>query len=290
VDDAAILLRLIHFAAAMAAFGAAAFRFYVPRHDARFDRWLARLIQSAAALAFLAALALVPTTAARMAGSTAAGFDPTTLATVLTGTAFGHVWCWHLAFAAALVVAALRRPGAIVLALSGLSLASLAWTGHAAMMSGLPGLGHELNQTLHLLAAGAWLGGLTPLYALLRRAAPDDPTIPDAVAHFSQMGYAAVAVIAVTGVVNSCLLVGSLGALVGTAYGRLLTVKIALYFAMVAIALVNRLSLAPRLAVEGAAPAALARSVIIEQALGLGVLAIVSVLGTWAPAAMRHAM
>ncbi|HEX3884385.1 MAG TPA: copper homeostasis membrane protein CopD [Stellaceae bacterium] len=288
MDDAAILFRLVHFAAAMAAFGAAAFRYYVPRHDGAFDGWLARLIRVAAAVGFLAALALVPTTAARMAGSAAAGFDSATLATVLTGTEFGHVWCWHLGFAAALVVAASRRPGAIVLALSGLSLASLGWVGHAAMMGGLPGLGHELNQTLHLLAAGAWLGGLPPLYALLRRAAPGDPAIPDAVAHFSQMGYAAVAVIAVTGVVNSCLLVGSVGALVATAYGRLLTAKIAVYLVMVAIALVNRLSLAPRLGRGGAA--ALARSVVVEQALGLGVLAIVSVLGTWAPAAMHHAM
>ncbi|HEX5319732.1 MAG TPA: copper homeostasis membrane protein CopD [Stellaceae bacterium] len=282
-----VVLRLIHFAAAMAAFGTAAFCLYVPGHDAAFDRWLSRLIRAAAAVALVAAIALVPATAAEMAGSTAAGLDPATLRTVIADTAFGHVWCWHLGFAAALLVAAIGRPGALVLALSGLSLATLAFTGHAAMMGGLAGLGHEINQTLHLLAAGAWLGGLMPLYALLRRTSPGDPTISEAVAHFSQMGYAAVAIIAVTGVINSCLLVHSFAGLTGTAYGRLLAVKIALYGIMVAIALVNRLRLAPRLA---RGHAVLARRVLAEQALGLAILAVVSVLGTWPPAAMGHAM
>src|SRR6185312_9042203 len=130
---------------------------------------------------------------------------------------------------------------------AGLSLASLAFVGHAADMEGLAGLGHELNQAAHLLAAGAWLGGLWPLHALLRRAGPDEPAVADGVAHFSQMGYIAVALVAATGIVNTCMLVGTIKALFGTAYGRLLIVKVALYLAMVAIALTNRLVLAPRL-------------------------------------------
>ena len=40
------------------------------------------------------------------------------------------------------------------------------------------------------------------------------------------MGYAAVALLALTGAVNSVLLVGSPGALIGTPYGRLLALKI----------------------------------------------------------------
>jgi len=290
MKDATIVIRLIQFAAAMLAFGTAAFRVYVPEVGAAFARWLAGVIRLAAVVALFAALGMVPVTAADMAGSAEAAASPATLATVLFATQFGHAWCWHLGFAAALAVVAWLRPGGLTLVLAGLSLASLAFVGHASDMPGLPGLGHELNQSIHLLAAGAWLGGLLPLYALLRRARPDDPAIEDGVTHFSQMGYVAVALIAATGTINTCLLVGSVGALFGTAYGRLLSVKIALYLVMVAIALVNRLGLAPRLGSDAAAPARLARSVVVEQALGLAVLAAVSVLGTWPPAAMGHAM
>jgi putative copper resistance protein D len=290
VKDATIAIRLIQFAAAMLAFGTAAFRVYVPEAGADFARWLAQVIRLAAVVALLASLAMVPVTAADMAGSPEAAATPGTLATVLFATQFGKAWCWHLGFAAALVIAAFGRANGLALVLAGLSLASLGFVGHASDMEGLPGLGHELNQAVHLLAGGAWLGGLWPLHRLLRRAGPSDPAIESGVAHFSQMGYVAVALIAATGVVNACMLVGSFGALFGTAYGRLLSFKIALYLAMVAIALVNRLALAPRLTADPAAPARLARSVVVEQALGLAVLAAVSVLGTWPPAAMGHAM
>jgi putative copper resistance protein D len=290
MKDATIAIRLIQFAAAMLAFGAAAFRAYVPEVGTEFAGWLAGVIRAAAVVAFLAALAMVPVTAADMAGSAAAAESLETVTAVLFGTQFGHAWCWHLGFGAALVVAAWLRVGGPTLAFAGLSLASLAFVGHASDMPGLPGLGHELNQAVHLLAGGAWLGGLLPLYALLHRARPDDPAIEDGVAHFSQMGYVAVALIAATGIINTCMLVGGVRALFGTAYGRLLCVKVALYFVMVAIALVNRLSLAPRLGSDGTAPARLARSVVVEQALGLAVLAAVSVLGTWPPAALSHAL
>lgn len=290
MSDATVVIRFIQFAAAMLAFGTAAFRVYVPEVAEGFARWLAGVVRLAAAVAFLASVAMVPVIAADMAGSPAAAASPRTMATVLLATQFGHAWCWHLGFALALVAVAWLRLGGPALLFAGLSLASLGFVGHASDMEGLTGLGHELNQAVHLLAGGAWLGGLMPLYALLRRAAPGDPAIASGVAHFSQMGYVAVALIAATGIVNAGMLVGSIGALFGTAYGRLLSVKIALYLAMVAIALVNRLRLAPRLGSDAAAPARLARSVVVEQALGLAVLAAVSVLGTWPPAAMSHGM
>ena len=101
------------------------------------------------------------------------------------------------------------------------------------------------------------------------------------------MGYAAVALLAATGALNTLLLVGSVEALAGTPYGRLLSLKILLFLVMVVLALINRFRLLPRLRREpqSSAPlAALARSVLFEQVLGLAVLAVVSVLGTWPPA------
>jgi len=107
------------------------------------------------------------------------------------------------------------------------------------------------------------------------------------VPRFSQMGYAAVALLAATGAINTLLLVGSIQALVGTAYGRLLGLKILLFLAMVTVALFNRFRLLPRLrrdAQASAAAAALGRSVLCEQGLGFAILVVVSVLGTWPPA------
>ncbi|HEY1430286.1 MAG TPA: CopD family protein, partial [Stellaceae bacterium] len=84
---------------------------------------------------------------------------------------------------------------------------------------------------------------------------------------------------------------GSVPALVGTAYGRLLLAKIGLFIAMLLVAAVNLLRLTPRLA----APAGGTRNAVwrtvarlqgnarIETALGLGVLAIVGALGILPP-------
>ena len=97
------------------------------------------------------------------------------------------------------------------------------------------------------------------------------------------MGYAAVALLALTGAINSLLLVGSLGVMFDTPYGRLLAFKILTFFAMVAVALINRFRLAPRISHDSGALRALGWTVALEQGLALAVLAIVSVLGTLPP-------
>ena len=305
--EALIALRFIHFAAAMASFGVAGFRLYAFAGEARvaggaraaFDRQLARLTLASAVLTLLSALAMVPCVAGSMAGSLASGFDPRVLEAVLLGTGFGHAWCLHLALAVLLVaLAALPEryefPGATA-TLALLVLASLGWVGHAAMEEGAAGTAHRLNQAVHLAAGGIWLGGLLPLVLLLRRATRPgggdfQPLARAVLPHFSQMGYAAVVLVALTGMVNTALLVGSFDGLVDTPYGRLLLVKLALVAAMVAVALGNRFRLLPRLlgSMDPAPPLrALCRSVAVEQGLGLAILAVVAVLGTWPPALTR---
>jgi len=299
VDEALVVARLIHFAAAMTGFGTAAFRLYaVDDETARetaaalqaFDRWLARVIQASALVMLASGLAMVPVIAARMAGTATAGLDPSTIATVLFRTGFGPVWCWHLLFAALLVVSAsaAAHRHALTLTWAALALGSLGWVGHAAGTGGWIGLGRELNQSVHLLAAGSWLGGLLPLGRLLGQARRAENGLGilarEAVPAFSQMGYAAVAAIAITGAVNTLFLVDGIDVLFETAYGRLLLLKIVLYLAMVAIAWRNRFRLTPLLSSGRAAETgALYRSVLIEQAIGLAILVAVSLLGTWAP-------
>jgi len=305
MTDAWIAARVVHFAATMAAFGIGAFGLYafaggtIPPDDpvrAALDTALVRAGLVAAVISLLSALAIIPFITAEMTGSGALAFDPATWRAVLFDTEFGHVWCWHLGFAVALlVIAALPRRrwrnGAVTLAAL-LLLASLGLTGHAAMDMG-GGPTHEINQMTHLIAGGLWLGGLVPLGVLLYRATRRDgayvPLALIALPHFSQIGYVAVALLAITGSVNSVMLVGSFGAFATTPYGRLLAVKIALFLAMIGLALVNRLRLVPRL--RGPEPTiatlrVLARSVFAEQAIGVTILAVVSVLGTWPPANM----
>jgi copper resistance protein D len=103
---------------------------------------------------------------------------------------------------------------------------------------------------------------------------------------YSRAGYAAVATVLLTGLLNSMFLVGSVAALFGTVYGRTLLAKVSLVLLMVAVAAANRFVLQPRIvAGAGAADArALWRSVAVEQVLGMLVLAAVSVLGMLPPA------
>lgn len=300
-----IAFRFVHFAAAMAAFGIGAFRLYAfaggagaaeMPGGAALDATLARMTTVAAVVALLSALAIMPCIAAGMAGSAAAAADLATEEAVLFATSFGQAWCWHLGFAVVLVSlgAAPRRhwQAASATGAALLLLVSLGWVGHATEGEGAVRAAHVINQMVHLTAAGLWLGGLVPLGLLLARARRPDGSAYAALAcaalpHFSQIGYTAVALLALSGAVNSVFLVGSIEALFGTPYGRLLALKIALFLAMVGLALVNRFRLMPRLRDAAAAPAALRAiygSVVTEQAIGIAILAVVATLGTWPPA------
>ena len=303
-----IVSRLVQFAAVIVVFGCGAFRLYGLGGDPTptsanaltvFDAWFWRVATVGATVALLSALSLMLGVAANMAGTAAAALDPDTISKVMLGTSFGRVWCWHLFFALVLIGACLvpkvswRMPAILVLSL--LLLVSLGWVGHAVEGQGAARLVHQINQMVHLLAAGLWLGGLVPLAWLLARAQSRGEAwmsvARDVVPRFSQMGYAAVALLAATGAVNALLLVGNAEALVGTPYGRLLSLKILLFLAMVAVALSNRFRLLPRLQREAkasATAAALARSVLYEQGLGFAILMVVSVLGTWPPTIHHH--
>jgi putative copper resistance protein D len=309
VAEVLIVSRLLQFAAVIVVFGCGAFRLYGLAFDTTttsanalvtFDTWVWRVTIVGAIVALLSGVSLLLAVTANMAGSAAAALDPNTISTVLFDTSFGLVWCWRLLFAFLLIGACLaplaRRRMPAILVLSLLLLVSLGWVGHAVEGQGVARFVHQINQMVHLLAAGLWLGGLVPLTWLLGRARSPSgaawiSVARDVVPRFSHMGYVAVALLAATGAINTLLLVGSVEALAGTPYGRLLSLKILLFLVMVVLALINRFRLLPRLRREpqpSAPLAALARSVLFEQALGFAVLAVVSVLGTWPPAIHHH--
>ncbi|UQS31624.1 copper resistance protein CopC/CopD [Streptomyces fradiae] len=99
-----------------------------------------------------------------------------------------------------------------------------------------PALAMPLD-VLHLLAVAAWLGGLAALAVALYR----EPSIERAaVGRFSRLAFGAVAVLAATGLYQSWRQVGSWSALTGTAYGRLLLLKLGLVAVLLGVGWVSR--------------------------------------------------
>lgn len=169
--------------------------------------------------------------------------------------------------------------------------ASLAWTGHAGSTIGAEGYLHLVADALHLIAAAAWIGGLVSLVLLLWAAHRSKAIAAarHAVGRFSILGIVSVAVLLLTGTVNTVILVGSPRGLIFTNYGQLLLVKLGLFAVMLGLAAVNRFRLTPELASSGneqslVALRRLIRNSVIETACGLSIIAIVGVLGTLHPA------
>jgi putative copper resistance protein D len=227
--------------------------------------------------------------------------------TVLSQTNFGRDWLLRFVMACVLgglFVQFLSAEGmrslwlkAITVILAAALVGSLAWAGHAIGGQGVEGLLHPAADVLHLVAAAAWAGALVPLAVLLTMTGVDTASLAaarTATVRFSTLGIVSVATILFTGIVNTWYLAGSIPALVGTDYGRLLLIKIALFLGMVGIAAFNRLRLTPRLVQNADVPNAqaarrqLSRNATVEATLSAAIIAIVAVLGTLPPASHAH--
>ena len=187
--------------------------------------------------------------------------------TVLLGTRFGQVLCLQaLALAgAALFAGRGDRPVAM---LAGLAVLLEAGHSHAFAMAHGPSL-LLLAQALHLVAAGAGLGELLPLLAVVRRAPPE--VAQRVLQRFSPIAAVSVAILAATALVQGAVLSGGVKRLFGTDYGAVLLLKLALFAALIVLAANNRLRLTPALVSRDAEAArrSLALSIGIETAIGL---------------------
>jgi putative copper resistance protein D len=306
--EALIAVRALHFAATAVTAGSLVFRTMVARPALRADQAAAEpLSAQTLAIAWIAlSMALLSGTiwlllqAVSMSGlPLSEAMTSHVLSTVLSQTQFG--WVTQIRFVLAVVLAAClaghRFPLADWLALvAALGLtAAIAWTGHAASTLGELQNLHLAADTLHLVAAAAWIGGLVPLVLLLAAARRHQTVASaslarDASQGFSTLGIVSVATLSATGIVNAWILVGSFHALFVTEYGRLLILKLVVFAVMLMFATVNRFALTPRLAAStGHEPRLeafrrLTRNSTIEIALGLVVFAMVGVLGTLHPA------
>jgi len=290
-----IASRFLHYVAVLSLFGAALYPLYVVREGFASAQgsqvaWLRRILLVSLIAAVASGLAWFEFTTATMADSAEAMMKPGVLMSMMTGTDFGPLWAARFALAAMVAVLLPRWPARISAYLmpvfAALLLASLAGTGHARIAEGWAGTLHVANDAVHLLAGGFWIGGLWPLGRVLRSSfegTTSDPLpIAETLRRFSAVATLGVAILVISGLINSWFLVGSIGALFSTRYGWLLTAKIALFAVMALLAGINRFWITPRLT-SHALLGRLRRNVLAEQMLGLSVLALVAVLGTLEP-------
>ena len=136
---------------------------------------------------------------------------------------------------------------AVILALG--SLLTISLQSHAAAV-GSP-LAIVLDWA-HLAAMSAWLGGLLPLFLLLRSTSlPPGLLVP----RFSRLALVCVAALALTGMYSAYIHVGTLDALTQTTYGWALIVKVGFFGLLVLLGAINLLALSPRLANESSSAA-----------------------------------
>jgi putative copper resistance protein D len=282
--------RFAHFLAAMLTFGMSAYLWaYAPeRLRVALSPAARRGALIASLVALITAIAWLALESAAMADDPGAAIDSEAIAAVLTDTAFGHAWAAHLVLAAALVaVVAFAGAGwGATSIVSAALLASLGLVGHAAMQTGAEGALHRANHAVHLMAAGAWIGGLVP-FAMCLRAYQRDDLRKDSVramAGFSFWGQLIVAAIVLTGVVNIALTSHRPPLPPTTPYRALLVAKLVIVAIMIALALFNRFVLALRLKTSANALATLRATSLAEIVLGCVVIALVSVFALFDPA------
>ncbi len=183
-----------------------------------------------------------------------------------------------------LIAAVALGLGLLSLALPGrrlLALAALAGTGAGLAASGHASAAYPQELTrplvfLHGVGIAFWTGALLPLGLALKRQSPDAPAF---LVRFSRAILPVVAILVLSGAVLAVIQVQTPDALLTTAYGRLLTAKLALLAVLFGLAVLNRWRLTP-LAEAGDRQSAvrLSRSVTAEILL---VLAVFGVAAGW---------
>jgi putative copper resistance protein D len=289
--------RWVHFASVFVLFGSSFFWFYTgceqlpSGHSERPKalRMTIAMLRIAAPVAMISGVAWLAGILANMTGGFRNALDPETLRLFFFETAFGPVSALRLALlAAAVVIVCLPWPNRAwlpaLLHIGALLLISQAWLGHAAEGgAGLYGAAMIIAYGVHMLAAGAWVGGLPPLLFVL--AEKEDPgalearrTAVNILLRYSSMGLIAVTLIVLSGIANAGFRVaGSFARLFDTGYGNMLVAKLALVAVMLALAYYNRFVMMPGL--DTTSPKAETRITKLSVSIGFELAVAVFVLG-----------
>lgn len=309
--------RWVTFASLLVLFGVVAFALAVwPGRELRgegeqaFRRWWRRLAAGSAVgvvVGTAAAFLLQGAVAGDLGLGDAMSFD---VLEEVAGTRFGQVAVARLALvvvlAAVLWSQRLRLPGVsrtsvgsasridrlplsvvVGVAVLGVGMASTPGVaGHAGTTS--PVALNVLADTVHVVAAGVWLGGLALLLVGVlpsaRRHHPDAVDAAPLVARYSDVALVAIAAVVASGLVRSWVEVRSLGALDET-YGLVLLAKVGVFVPIVVAGYVNNRILKPKLNADAASAwRTLRRTVTAEVVLAAAVLGLTALLVNLAPA------
>jgi copper transport protein len=160
-------------------------------------------------------------------------------------------------------------------ALSGVAMAgvglSLAASGHAGTAS--PQWATRPAVFLHGAGVAYWVGALLPLMALARGPLQ---TLLAALNRFSRAAVPVVGILVLTGLVLAIIQLESFRALVDTKYGWILSIKVTLVAVLLGFAALNRFRLTPALQAGSTGTRPLLRSIAIECAVVVGILALVA--------------
>lgn len=295
-------LRFAQYAVLLGLFGSLTFRLLGLRSLAA--PWLATgpVALIAAVVAPLITVAVMLVAIADMMGQALWDLDWTTIASLVTTTDMGTAFLAReaLLMGAAAVLALVKpvtRSQVGAACLYAVALMTLAWNGHAAVSEGWLGLAHRLNDWVHLLAAGIWMGAIG-WFTLLVLVAHREPTrMPPApllhlMHRFARVGLALVGVVSLTGTINAQLIfgIGNSLTVLQTRYGWLLAAKMLLVVLMLLCA-ARHARVAAQIAGKperdsrraDATFAKLRRSLTAELVLAVGVLITVAFAGVAAP-------
>ncbi len=153
-----------------------------------------------------------------------------------------------------------------------------AYGGHGA--SGRWPLVGIVATAIHVVAMSVWLGGLTLLLVDFTNAGAAG------IRRFSNLAAATVALIVLSGVIQSIRQLGSLDALTGTTYGTLLIWKVLLVAAMIAVAALSRRAVRPGVdVVDVVDRPRLRRALAVEVMIAVAIVVVTSMLMASNPSA-----
>ena len=301
---AVIAFRFLQYSGAMILLGSSLFFIYgLPDQGpcaAASYNWPKRLLTFSATLLLGAVILGLIAQTGLLAGSFGEGFKLENLEAVIAQMSFGLSAIVRAAIAAALllwliIITPSRLAWAGCAVGGAIICASLAWMGHGAATEGPAGIVHLLGDVVHSLAAAVWIGALVAFVFLLLLGGDDahsDGALHESLRRFSGIGSITVALIVLSGLVNSWFLVGPLRLFDFwmTAYGQVLLAKLLAFAGMLGLAASNRYRLTPALgrALGETAPrdaplSALRRSLLLETTTSFVVLGLVAWLGTLPP-------
>jgi len=263
--------------------------------------WRRRVVLSVVVAAFAGAVATVlgaVGAAADAAGTARFSVDGSVISTFLLKTGVGRIAIIEIGCAVAACVPAViawitvkksstSDPVLLLAALvAGIGLAAFPFNSHPVTLDQeIAGLSASIA---HRLALGVWLGGLPALILLIGAGpVPDDTRQLAAVIlrRFSRLAIIAMSVILVSGTLLTWYLVGNVSSLIGTEYGRLLILKLALLGGIFVIAGGLQRDLLPMLEVKPSDPTfrSYANRVKLETVVAVLIVVVASDMAGLAP-------